>query len=305
MDKDRNRKAASVHQKLLNRARETNRPFNELLQYYAMERFLYRVSRSEYVDQFILKGALLLRISGISDVRSTRDIDFLGMNDAGIKEMKDVIADCCKVQVPEDGLEFDSHDIEADEIRENQVYQGYRFRVRGNLGNAKIYIQIDIGFGDIVIPDPIWVEFPTVLDEENPRIRAYTLETAIAEKYQAMIDLDLLNSRMKDFYDIWFLSNNLEFEGDVIQKAIEQTFKKRRTELPLEKPVVFKELFYADENIAIQWKAFKKKIEQEYLPSDLRTVIEQAEKFLWPPTLSIIQDENFTKKWAPNEGWKQ
>jgi predicted nucleotidyltransferase component of viral defense system len=304
MDKDKKRKAASVHQKLLNRARETNRPFNELLQYYAMERFLYRVSRSEYVDQFILKGALLLRTSGISEIRSTRDIDFMSMDDAGIEKMKDVIADCCNVQVPEDGLEFESNDIEADEIRENQVYQGYRFRVRGKLGNAKIYIQIDMGFGDIITPGPIWVEFPTVLDEENPRILAYTLETAIAEKYQAMIDLDLLNSRMKDFYDVWFLSSNLEFDGAIVQKAIEQTFERRRTELPSEKPVVFKELFYADKNKAIQWKTFKKKIEQEDFPSDLQTMIEQAEKFLWPPTERIIQGVNFTKKWAPNEGWK-
>jgi len=304
MDKDKKRKAASVHQKLLNRARETNRPFNELLQYYAMERFLYRVSRSEYVDQFVLKGALLLRTIGISDIRSTRDIDFMSMDDSGIEKLKDVIADCCNVQVPEDGLEFESNDIEAGEIRENQVYQGYRFRVRGNLGNAKIYIQIDMGFGDIVTPDPIWIEFPTVLDEENPKIRAYTLETAIAEKYQAMIDLDLLNSRMKDFYDIWFLSKNLKFEGNVIQKAIEQTFKRRRTELPSEKPIVFKKNFYSDESKCIQWRSFKKKIEQEDLPSDLQTVIEQAEKFLWLPTEKTIQGENFKKKWAPDEGWK-
>jgi len=304
MDKDKKWKAASVHQKLLNRARETNRPFNELLQYYAMERFLYRVSRSEYVEQFILKGALLLRISGISKIRSTRDIDFLGMDDAGIEKMKAVIADCCNVQVAEDGLQFESNDIEADEIRENQVYQGYRFRVKGNLGNAKIYIQIDMGFGDIVTPDPIWVEFPTVLDEENPRIRAYTLETAIAEKYQAMIDLDLLNSRMKDFYDIWFLSSNLEFDGAILQQAIEQTFERRRTDLPAEKPVVFKELFYADKNKVTQWRAFKKKIEQEDLPSDFRTVIEEVEKFIWPPTEGLIQGEYFAKRWEPNEGWK-
>src|SRR6056297_924915 len=132
MDKDKKRKAASVHQKLLNKARETNRPFNELLQYYAIERFLYRMSRSEYVDQLVLKGALLLRITGISEIRATRDIDFLGMNDAGIEKMKNVIADCCNVPVAEDGIEFESNNIEADEIRENQVYQGYRFKVRGS-----------------------------------------------------------------------------------------------------------------------------------------------------------------------------
>lgn len=304
MDKDKKRKAASVHQKLLNRARETNRPFNELLQYYAMERFLYRVSRSEYVEQFILKGALLLRISGISEIRSTRDIDFLGTNDAGIEKMKAVIAYCCNVQVAEDGLEFHSYDIEADEIRENNVYQGYRFRIKGNLGNAKIYIQIDMGFGDIVTPDPIWVEFPTVLDEENPIIRAYTLETAIAEKYQAMIDLDLLNSRMKDFYDIWFLSSNLKFDGTILQHAIEQTFERRKTGLPIEKPVVFKEHFYADKNKVTQWRAFKKKIDQEDLPSDFRAVIERVDMFLWSPTQSLVRGEHFAKGWIPNEGWE-
>src|SRR6056297_284381 len=304
MDKDEKRKAASVHQKLLNRSRETNRPFNELLQYYAMERFLYRVSRSEYVEQFILKGALLLRISGISEIRSTRDIDFLGMDDEGIENMKSVIADCCKVSVEEDGIEFESNDIEADEIRENQVYQGYRFRIKGSLGNAKIFIQIDMGFGDIVTPGPLWIEYPTLLDEDKPKIRAYTLETAIAEKYQAMIELDLMNSRMKDFYDIWFLSRNLQFDGEVIQKAIEQTFERRSTDIPNKKPVVFKKLYYADENKGKQWRAFKKKIEQEELPSDLQTVTEEVEKFLLPPTESIIRGEHFTGKWKPHDGGK-
>jgi predicted nucleotidyltransferase component of viral defense system len=303
MDKDRMRKAASVHQKLLNRAREKNRPFNELLQYYAMERFLYRISKSEYVDQLVLKGALLLRITGISEIRSTRDIDFLGMDDAGIEKMKRVIADCCNVQVDEDGIEFESNDIEADEIRENQVYQGYRFWVRGRLGNAKIFIQIDMGFGDVITPDPVWVQFPTLLDEETLRIQAYTLETAVAEKYQAMIELDLMNSRMKDFYDIWFLSKNIEFDGAVIQKAIEQTFERRRTDIPAKKPVVFKELFYADENKGIQWRAFRKKIEQTELSSDFQTVVEVVENFLWPPTESIIREEKFTYKWKPGKGW--
>lgn len=304
MDKPASRKAASVHQKLLDKARRTRRPFNELLQYYAMERFLYRMSRSVYVNQFVLKGALLLRTTGISEIRSTRDIDFLNTGDSSLEKMKSVIAECCEVQVEADGIEFESKDIVVEEIREKQLYDGYRFRIKGSLGNAKIFMQIDMAFGDVVTPSPIWIEYPTLLDDRSPKIQAYTLETAIAEKYQAMIVLDLMNSRMKDFYDIWFLSKNFQFDGEVLQKAIKQTFARRSTDIPFEKPVVFKDLFYADDVKVKQWKAFKRKIQQSELPSEFQLITDQVEKLLWPPSISILQEEKFTKTWQPAVGWE-
>lgn len=244
MSKIRQQKAASVHQLLLNLAKSSGRPFNELLGYYAMERFLFRISQSEYVDQFVLKGALLLRTTGISEIRSTRDIDLLGPGKRTISEIKRMIAECCTVGVPEDGLEFAPGEIEEDEIRKNQAYDGYRYKIKGSLGSARILIQIDIGFGDIVTPEPLWIEFPSILDGEKPKIQAYTLVSAIAEKYQAMIDLDMLNSRMKDFYDIYFLCQNLPFEGALLQKAIEQTFQRRKTAIPSVLPTVFTATFY-------------------------------------------------------------
>ncbi len=191
-----------------------------------------------------------------------------------------------------------------EEIREKQLYDGYRFRIKGSLGNAKIFMQIDMAFGDVVTPSPIWIEYPTLLDDGSPKIQAYTLETAIAEKYQAMIVLDLMNSRMKDFYDIWILSKNFQFDGEVLQKAIKQTFARRSTDIPFEKPVVFKDLFYADDVKVKQWKAFKRKIQQSELPSEFQLITDQVEKLLWPPSISILQEEKFTKTWQPAVGWE-
>lgn len=304
MSKSKQHKATSVHQLLLNQAKSSGRPFNELLGYYAMERFLFRISQSEYVDEFVLKGALLLHTTGISDIRSTRDIDLLGTGKRTIGEIKRIIEECCTVDVAEDGLEFDPYEIEEEEIRKIQAYNGYRFKIKGNMGNARISIQIDIGFGDIITPEPLWIEFPSILNGEKPKIQAYTLVSAIAEKYQAMIDLDMLNSRMKDFYDIYFLCQNLPFDGVLLQKAIKQTFQRRKTTIPLDLPTVFTARYYEDKNTLILWRAFRKKLKLENIPSDLKPVIDQIQVFLWPVTQNINQGKPPHEKWRPKNGWE-
>lgn len=303
MNNKKERKAASIHQRLLNKAKESGRPFNELLQYYAMERFLFRVSRSGYAEQFVLKGALLLRTLGISEIRSTRDIDLLGPDKGSIDTLKNMIAECCRIRIEEDGLEFDPNDIEAGEIRENQAYHGYRFKIKGNLGNARISIQIDMGFGDVITPEPLWIEYPTILGQQTPRIKAYTVESAIAEKYQAMVDLDLLNSRMKDFFDIYYLSTHLNFEGEKLREAIKQTFKRRKTNIPESLPSAFTDAFYVDESTQIQWKAFRKKLHQESMLPDFKEVILQVKEFLWPLTERIKKGERMKEQWNPKRGW--
>jgi hypothetical protein len=295
--------AASVRQRLLNQARENKRPFMELLQYYAMERFLLRMSKSEHAESFVLKGALLLRVVGMNEVRPTKDIDLLGMAGEDMERLKTVVRDCCTTKVADDGLIFHSNTVEAEEIRDDQAYQGVRITFNGKLGTARIFMQIDIGFGDVVSPKPLLVEYPVLLDGESPKLLAYTLESAIAEKYQAMVYLDMANSRMKDFYDIWYLMNNQRFNGTDLQKAIELTFQRRKAELPEEPPAALTVAFYSDESKNVQWKAFKKKVGIENVPETLEEIITGIHRFIWPLNMSLKKEDEFNLTWNPQNGW--
>jgi len=196
--------SASVKQRLLNRSKTDNRSFkvNELLQYYAMERFLYRLSLSRHAQHYILKGALMLRAWNSPEFRSTMDIDMLGKT---LNEETNIIVQICDilaVEVDPDGLVFYSESIRTERITEDADYEGIRVRFNGFLGTARISMQIDIGFGDIVYPEPEMAELPCMLDFPAPSLLCYSRESAIAEKFEAMVKLGHLNSRMKDFYDI-------------------------------------------------------------------------------------------------------
>ncbi len=293
----------SVHQRLLNKSRETDRPFNELLQYYAMEKFLLRMSKLQNAEEFVLKGALLLRAQGISEIRSTRDIDVLRFGDSDIQTIEKILAEACEINIEGDGLNFDPESVRGVEIREQEAYDGIRVHIDGNLGNAGIRIQVDIGFGDVITPGPMWIEYPTILDDEHPRIKAYTLESSIAEKYQTMVKFGLANSRMKDFYDIYFLSGNKTFEGPKLQKAIEETIKRRETPIPTEKPIALTEEFARDDSKLKQWNAFRNKISDDQVPSELVIVVERIVDFLWPVTGAINGEELFDRNWQDQE-WK-
>ncbi len=221
--------AASVRQRLLNRARCDQRPFNELLQYYAMERFLYRLSQSAHADRFILKGALMLRAWQSPELRPTMDIDFLGRTnneEAGIAaQVREILA----VAIEPDGLVFNPASIQTERITEDADYEGIRVRFRGTLDSARVHMQIDIGFGDIVYPGTEESDLPTLLGDPAPRLLCYSRESAIAEKFEAMVKLRELNSRMKDFYDIWLLSRQFDFAGERLAEAIRLTFNRRGT----------------------------------------------------------------------------
>lgn len=198
--------AASVHQRLLNKAKESFRPFNELLQYFAIERFIYRLSQSPHAGHFILKGALMLSAWFGPASRPTVDIDLLGKIDNHLDTITAVMKDICQVGVKPDGMFFNADTVNVVRITEGALYEGVRVRVRGSLGNALVSIQIDIGFGDVIVPNAGSVTYPAILDFPAPELKGYTMESSIAEKFQAMVKLGDLNSRMKDFYDIWFLS---------------------------------------------------------------------------------------------------
>ncbi len=300
---DKTRMAKSVHARLLNKAKESGRPFMELLQYYGMEKFLLRMSQSEYAEEFILKGALLLRSTGISEIRPTRDIDLSREKAQSIAQLEQMAKDCCEVTVKEDGLIFEPDTVAGEEIREDQAYKGVRIKFLGKLGKAQIPMQIDIGFGDVVSPSPLWVEYPVLLDGDSPELLAYTLESAIAEKYQAMVYMDMANSRMKDFYDIWYLMHNQSFKGSALQKAIELTFQRRKTKLPNEPPTALTETFYSDEGKKNQWKAFKRKAGLTDVSETLEEVVKDISGFLWPINEHLNKEEEFDSIWQPQKGW--
>jgi hypothetical protein len=287
---------ASVRQRLLNRSRQDNRSFNELLQYYAMERFIYRLSVSEYESHYILKGALMLRAWNSPEFRPTMDIDMLGRtgNDGAniISQIREVIA----VKVEPDGLSFDPESIQSERITEDADYEGIRIRFRGTLDTARINMQIDIGFGDIVYPGPERTELPCMLDAPAPSLLCYSRESAIAEKFEAMVSLGELNSRMKDFYDIWLLSRQFAFEFDQLAEAVKLTFKQRSTELA--EPIdAFSKAFVASRQPL--WTAFRKRLKQEHLPESFAEITAEVEAFMRP----ILKGESTQTSWPPAGPW--
>ena len=204
---------ASVRQRLLNKSRTQGRPFQELLQYFAMERFLYRLAKSPYSDRFVLKGALLLTAWRAPQSRPTMDIDLEGQVNNQLDHIKEVVATVCEVDVEPDGIAFNRTSIEVSRIKEDADYEGVRVQFHATLARARIPMQLDIGFGDVITPEPTDIEYPSLLDFPAPVLRAYPKETVVAEKLEALTALGLLNSRMKDFYDLALLSRMYPFEG--------------------------------------------------------------------------------------------
>lgn len=291
---------ASVRQRLLNKAKNDVRPFNEMLQYYAMERFLYRLSQSAHAERFILKGALMLRAWCSPEIRPTMDIDMLGRtsNEEGsiIAKIKDVIS----VDSAPDGLIFDLNSIRAETITEDADYEGIRVRFLGNLDNARVHMQIDIGFGDIVHPEPVEMELPTILESPAPRLLCYSRESAIAEKFEAMLKLGELNSRMKDYYDIWLLSRQFDFDGKELTEAIRLTLEHRGTTLP-EVIVSFAQEFIDAKQV--QWTAFHKRLGQEHVPADFGEVVAAVEAFLKPVVSAQMSGTQTPYQWSASGAW--
>ncbi|MEJ2443732.1 MAG: nucleotidyl transferase AbiEii/AbiGii toxin family protein [Exilibacterium sp.] len=293
--------AASVRQKLLNRARTDKRPFAELLQYYAMERFLYRLSQSTHSKHFILKGALMLRVWESPEFRPTMDIDMLGKTSNDEANIVSQITEILNLAVEPDGLNFDVASIQSERIKEDADYQGVRIRFRGTLDSARINMQIDIGFGDIVHPSPEECDLPTMLDFTAPRLLCYSRESAIAEKFEAMVKLGILNSRMKDFYDIWLLSRQFNFNGSQLAQAIQLTFKQRGTALS-DNIVAFQAPFIEEKQV--QWTAFCRRINQEYLPNDFSDIVAQVTSFLAPIIEAARSGQPFVKIWMAANEWR-
>ncbi len=292
---------ASIRQRLLNLARLDKRPFNELLQYYAMERFLYRLSRSEHSDGFILKGALMLRVWRSPELRPTMDIDMLGKMKNVEADIVALIRDIMTVEVEDDGLRFDSDSIRSEQIMEETEYEGARVRFSGKLDTARVIIQVDIGFGDIVYPGPEESELPTMLDFPAPRLLCYSRESSIAEKFETMARLGELNSRMKDFYDIWLLTRQFDFNGAIMAEAIRLTLGRRGTSLPSEIEAFSKAFLNTKQ---VQWAAFRKRLQQDHIPVSFQDIVSGVKDFIAPLLSEPSQGKLKNIHWTAPGPWK-
>lgn len=291
---------ASIRQRLLNHAKNDKRPFSELLQYYAMERFLFRLSQSVHADRFILKGALMLRAWCSPEFRSTMDIDMLGRTSNEEASIVVQIREVMTVDVEPDGLTFDPDSIQSERITNDADYEGIRVRFRGTLDSARVNMQVDIGFGDIIYPGPEESDLPTMLDSPTPRLLCYSRESAIAEKFEAMVKLGVLNSRMKDFYDIWLLSRQFDFDGLKLAEAIRLTFQKRGTSLPA-RIEAFEQTFIDAKQV--QWSAFYKRLQQDHVPESFKDVVSVVEDFIAPLTLLLSQGNPKLMSWPASGPW--
>lgn len=295
--------AASVRGQLQNRAKQTGRPFQELLQYFAMERFLYRLSKSEHVSRFVLKGALMFRVWNAAQSRATRDIDFLARADNDVESISQIFKTVCDQDVAPDGVIFHSNTAQGIAIKEDADYSGVRVTFMATIQNARLPMQIDIGFGDVVNPAPAIIEYPALLDFEPARLAGYPAETVIAEKFEAMVKLGQLNSRMKDFYDILILSRQFHFDGPTLATAIRATFQNRGTAIRNDASLFSSEL--ADDNSKqLQWAAFVRKSQIEGVPPAFADVVSELMRFLLPITQSIEGVSPAAIAWHPDRGWQ-
>jgi predicted nucleotidyltransferase component of viral defense system len=295
--------AASVHNRLLNRAKESDRSFNELLQYYAIERFLYRLSLSAHTERFILKGALMLMVWESPLSRSTMDIDMLGKMENSVDKIIAIVQEVCRQDVEPDGIIFDPESVQGQRITEDADYEGVRIRFRGSLATARISMQLDVGFGDVVFPSPELKSYPTLLDLPAPIIRSYSMESAIAEKFEAMVKRGVMNSRMKDFWDIWLLSRQFDFAGQTLSEAIVKTFLTRHTVMP-PVPIAFTPAFAQYVMKAAQWKAFLRKNRMVDTPENFEEIIQTISTFLMPIVESIVQHQSAPTIWKSPGPWQ-
>lgn len=296
--------AASVHRLLLNRARETNRTFNELLQHFAMERFLYRLSKSPYSDRFVLKGALMLSVWNAPRSRPTMDIDLLGRTSNDVEAVTAAMRDVCIQNVEPDGMAFDPSTVRGERITEEADYEGVRVRIQGNLGTALVVVRVDVGFGDVVIPPAAVAEWQSILDFPAPRLLGYSRESTIAEKLEAMVRFGALNSRMKDFFDIWLLCCHFDFDGQILGKAVAATFSKRGSEIP-PVPVAFTPSFAEDPDKIAQWRAFLRRNQLTETPTELPDLIASIATFLVPITKDLAAGESFQGAWHAPGPWNE
>lgn len=288
--------ADSVKARLKNFAIKSGCTFQEALTYYGLERAIYRISISEYAEHFVLKGGIFLyAIFGRSYERATTDVDFLARRISNSNEEMKSVFQSIFSQYVDDAFVFDVDSITVEDITEFKEYQGLHVSFVGYLDRTKIPISIDIGFGDVIYPNAVKMDFPVILDMEAPRVNAYSLETAIAEKLEAIIHNGYLNSRYKDFYDIYVLSKRYEFSYEVLRNACIQTFENRKTQMTMDS-AVFSGEFLNDPMHQKRWKSFLKK-KKALIQVSMSDAMDWIKVFVCP----LLEGTEKTR-WNPEKG---
>jgi hypothetical protein len=287
---------ASIQDRLKNRSRSEGIPLNRLLEDFAIARLFARLSESSYRDQFILKGAQLFVLWADTPHRSTRDADFLSFGPPDPGGLESIFNEvCARETAPPDGLEWQSGKVTA--IREDNLHGGVRLRLVARLGNIRIPVQVDVGFGDAITPEAKTAEWPMVLDFPPVSLLAYCPETTIAEKFHAAVVLGTANSRMKDFFDIHWLSCHQSFRGKLLREAIEATFQRRSTQIPTTRPIALTDGFYSLPDKQVQWAGFLRK--SKLAPLDFEATLREIANFLLP----VMNGEVGNDEWHPDSGW--
>jgi predicted nucleotidyltransferase component of viral defense system len=293
---------ASVQARLVQRSRELGVEHQLTLARFGGERLLYRLSKSEFADRFVLKGAALLLLWLGETIRPTKDVDLLGFGDTSAEALKRVFVSLCAIEAPEDGLTFLAESVHVETIREGQEYGGMRVKLLAMLGKVRIPLQVDVGAGDAVVPPPEVLDYPSLLDLPRARIRAYRPETSIAEKTEAMVSRGVANSRMKDFFDIYGLAETRTFDGDTMRAALAATFGRRKTAIPIERPLALTREFGDDPQKVVQWSAFVRRTRRAHL-TDLSVIVGTLERFLWPALQAARREEPWPYHWSNCGPW--
>ncbi len=275
----KNSSAASIKQRLLNLARQDQNDFGIVLLAYALERLLYRLSISEHSNNFILKGGMLVTLWTVDQSRFTRDVDFLSFGSEDEESLISIFNDILSADA-EDGLRFDTAALTTTQIRDDKIYGGVRLKTTAYLDNTKIPITIDIGFGDSLTDPDYTIEYPSLLELPSANIRAYSPATVIAEKFQAVVALGLINGRMKDFYDLWAIPKAQSISDDELREAVSSTFERRQTAIPSKRPEGLSSIFTTDQQKTRQWLAYAESIDLEAV--SLGQVADEIWKYLEP-----------------------
>ncbi|MBI5771225.1 MAG: nucleotidyl transferase AbiEii/AbiGii toxin family protein [Verrucomicrobia bacterium] len=290
---------ASVKARLLALAEKRGESFNLLVVRFGIERLLYRLSQSRHADRFLLKGAMLFALWDEKAPRPTQDVDLLAFGPTELKDMEATFREIVETPVPADGLVFKADSIRAENIREADAYGGVRVRLLAMLGKGELPLQVDLGTGDVVTPAADKSVFPALLDFPAPHIRSYPIYTVVAEKFEAMVKLGITNSRMKDFYDVWFLSRRFDFGGATLHKAIHATFARRQTALGPQMPYPLTDGFANEAAKQTQWAAFLRRNGLTGSPPKFADVIVVLREFVGP----ALQPNIGVQKWHRGEGW--
>lgn len=289
--------AASVRARLGHLARARGEDVQAILSLYARERWLYRLSQSEYRERLVLKGAFLFVGWLGQPHRPTRDLDLLSRGEPDLAAWEEIFRALCYLEVEPDGVQFMADSVVGERIKAEQEYPGVRLRLTALLERARIVLQVDIGFGDAIVPAPEEVEIPALLDFPAARLQGYPREAVVAEKFHALVALGMGNTRLKDFYDLWHLSRSFAFNGQRVSQALAATFARRKTALPEIPPLALTDEFARDEYKAKQWQSFLSKGNLTDAPADLAVVTESLIPFLLPPAQAAAQGAGFPAEW--------